>query len=188
MTARMPRQRIPLMSWRLLQVGGRPAFLPLGSNGSSLAHCSLVRSPRPMPGASHESIPLLKQALVRCLLGAADKEFTRDTAESVARARVLYTTALDLLGPAPQPRQACATLLVPLDAEIGAHIDRTDPSWHGVWNRLRQSLEELDEPATLHATIDQVRAVWAAGGPIAQRLAAVTGLVERAHAEAPAPA
>src|ERR671924_32553 len=58
------RQRIPLMSWRLLQVGGRPAFLPLGSNGSSLAHCSLVRSPRPMPGASHESIPLLKQALV----------------------------------------------------------------------------------------------------------------------------
>ena len=141
-----------------------------------------------MPGASHESIPLLKQALVRCLLGAADKEFTRDTAESVARARVLYTTALDLLGPAPQPRQACATLLVPLDAEIGAHIDRTDPSWHGVWNRLRQSLEELDEPATLHATIDQVRAVWAAGGPIAQRLAAVTGLVERAHAEAPAPA
>src|SRR4029453_17007380 len=58
------RQRIPSISWRLLQVGGRPAFLPVGSSGASLAHCSLVRSPRPMPGASHATLPLLKHALV----------------------------------------------------------------------------------------------------------------------------
>src|SRR4029453_18503055 len=51
------RQRIPFMSWRLLHFGGRPAFLPVGSSGSSLAHCSLVRSPRPMPGASHGTPP-----------------------------------------------------------------------------------------------------------------------------------
>src|SRR6266480_7455122 len=57
------RQRIPSISCRLLQVGGRPGFLPLGSNGSSLAHCSLVRSPRPMTGASHETPWLLKHAL-----------------------------------------------------------------------------------------------------------------------------
>src|SRR5512132_2379398 len=53
------------MSWRLLQVGGRPGFLPLGSSGASLAHCSLVRSPRPIPRASHQTLPLLKQTLVR---------------------------------------------------------------------------------------------------------------------------
>lgn len=36
-------------------------------------------------------------SLVRCLLDYADSEFTRDTSESVARARVLYTTALYIL-------------------------------------------------------------------------------------------
>jgi hypothetical protein len=59
------RQRIPSISCRLLQVGGRPGFLPLGSNGSSLAHCSLVRSPRPMTGASHGTPWLLKHALAK---------------------------------------------------------------------------------------------------------------------------
>ena len=37
-------------------------------------------------------------SLVRCFEQFADAEFTRDTDESVARARALYQTALDLLG------------------------------------------------------------------------------------------
>ena len=36
-------------------------------------------------------------SLVRCLLDFADSEFTQETAESLARARTLYLTALDLL-------------------------------------------------------------------------------------------
>src|SRR5262249_2187957 len=36
-------------------------------------------------------------ALARCLMEFADSEFTRDTAESVPRARMLYMTALELL-------------------------------------------------------------------------------------------
>src|SRR5512133_2476475 len=60
------RQRIPSISCRLLQVGGRPDFLPVGSSGSSLAHCSLVRSPRPIRGASHGTPPLLKHPLGGC--------------------------------------------------------------------------------------------------------------------------
>jgi hypothetical protein len=40
-------------------------LMPLGSSGSSLAHCWLVRSPRPMPEACHESPRLLKQTLGR---------------------------------------------------------------------------------------------------------------------------
>lgn len=43
------RYRIPLISVRLECFGGRPGFVPSGSNGSSFAHCSLVRSPRPTP-------------------------------------------------------------------------------------------------------------------------------------------
>lgn len=60
------RHRIPLMSWRFVHNGGRPAFLPLGGNGASTAHCSLLTSPRPTPAASHRSPPqLMKHALVR---------------------------------------------------------------------------------------------------------------------------
>ncbi len=36
-------------------------------------------------------------SIVRCLLDSADAEFTRDTAESVPRARTLYITALEIL-------------------------------------------------------------------------------------------
>lgn len=36
-------------------------------------------------------------AIVRCLLDYADAEFTRETPESVAKARILYSTALELL-------------------------------------------------------------------------------------------
>ncbi len=45
--------------------------------------------------------------LVRCFLQAADAEFTRDTAESLATARTYYAAALELLdSPELQPRQA----------------------------------------------------------------------------------
>jgi hypothetical protein len=36
-------------------------------------------------------------SIVRCLLAYADAEFTRDTTESLPRARTLYRTALELL-------------------------------------------------------------------------------------------
>src|SRR5262249_48454992 len=48
-------------------------------------------------------------SLVRCCAAFADAEFTRDTDESVARARALYQTALDLLGLAYPAAGAPAT-------------------------------------------------------------------------------
>lgn len=39
---------MPSINCRRAQTGGRPALAPLGNNGSSTAHCSSVRSPRPM--------------------------------------------------------------------------------------------------------------------------------------------
>jgi hypothetical protein len=44
------RHRIPSINCRLLHLGGRPGFLPLGSNGSSTAHCASVRSARAVTG------------------------------------------------------------------------------------------------------------------------------------------
>lgn len=40
------RNRMPSISCRLAQVGGRPGFLPFGNSGSNTAHCASVRSPR----------------------------------------------------------------------------------------------------------------------------------------------
>ncbi|GGW93753.1 hypothetical protein GCM10010321_04170 [Streptomyces chartreusis] len=41
-------KRMPSINCRRDQTGGRPALIPFGSNGSNTAHCSSVRSPRPM--------------------------------------------------------------------------------------------------------------------------------------------
>ena len=50
------RNRIPLISCRFGCLGGRPDFFPLGNNGSSFAHCSFVRSPRPTRRSSQTEI------------------------------------------------------------------------------------------------------------------------------------
>src|SRR5262249_14725784 len=44
------------------------------------------------------------QAIVECFIDAADADFTRDTSESLARARMLYLTASQLLD-APEIKQ-----------------------------------------------------------------------------------
>jgi GNAT superfamily N-acetyltransferase len=49
-----PRHRIPSISCRLFHFGGRPGFLPAGSNGCSTAHCSSVRSARAATDMVHE--------------------------------------------------------------------------------------------------------------------------------------
>jgi hypothetical protein len=61
-------------------------------------------------------------AIVRCLLDYADAEFSTDTGESLARARTLYQTALDLLD-VPELRQnleGCDALSAELRVMLGA--------------------------------------------------------------------
>lgn len=59
--------------------------------------------------------------IIRCLLDYADEEFTRDTPESVPRARTLYLTALDLLGSRElkQNPNKCAELIGSVKIEVG---------------------------------------------------------------------
>ena len=52
-------------------------------------------------------------ALVRCFLDFADAEFTRDSSESIPRARGLYSTALELLALPEIQHPAAATLPIP---------------------------------------------------------------------------
>lgn len=79
-------------------------------------------------------------ALVRCFLDYADQEFTRDTAESVPRASMLYQTAMELLeteffdGTDP----ACGEMLAELDVLVD------DPAWRPVWNRMKARMEAVN--------------------------------------------
>lgn len=61
------------------------------------------------------------QSLVRCFLGYADAEFTRDNAETVPRARTLYETALELLDldVLKQKLDNCAEKIAEIEITIG---------------------------------------------------------------------
>src|SRR5438270_8415752 len=63
------RQRIPLMSCRLVHVGGSPGFFPTGSSGCSTAHCASVRSARPVSVRLDTRSPVFSIFLVvdRCI-------------------------------------------------------------------------------------------------------------------------
>jgi hypothetical protein len=63
-------------------------------------------------------------AIIRCLNDFADAEFTQDTGESLVRARVLYTTALEL-GNVPGMRQdldSCDALIAELKIQPGEMV------------------------------------------------------------------
>jgi hypothetical protein len=69
-------------------------------------------------------------SLVRCLRDFADSEFTQDTGESLARARTLYLTALDLLN-LPELQQKlgkCDDLIARLKIEPGKDIPPEVPA------------------------------------------------------------
>jgi hypothetical protein len=99
-------------------------------------------------GGTYTRFTLL--TLVQCFLAYADAEFTRDTAEATAWARVLYTTALELLE-LPELRQKpdrCGDSLEELwdglAGELREHV--RDPRWD-LWapglNGLRNGLARL---------------------------------------------
>ncbi|WP_345510134.1 neuraminidase-like domain-containing protein [Phytohabitans houttuyneae] len=69
------------------------------------------------------------QLLIRCLLDYADAEFTRDTPESVERARVLYRSAVDLLDE-PVLRQRlgrCDDVIVRIPATVQPTLAAAPP-------------------------------------------------------------
>ena len=84
-------------------------------------------------------------SLVRCLLDFADSEFTQETGESLAKARTLYLTALDLLN-LPELQQklgVCDDLIAELKIEPGKDIPPEVPAAVG------EIIEELTKAATL---------------------------------------
>ena len=78
-------------------------------------------------------------SLIRCFLDYGDDEFTRDTAESVPRARTLYHSALELLNlPVLNQRLfPCEDVIGDLDIQIGEAIRTNAPQWLPAWQRVK---------------------------------------------------
>jgi len=92
-------------------------------------------------------------SVARCLLDFADAEFTRDTAESVPRARTLYLTALDLLDQ-PELTQRlglCEDLIGTLNIQVD------DPYVLTAWAEIKKVLAEVDVYSSLVTIVDKVK-------------------------------
>ena len=78
------------------------------------------------------------------LLGYADQEYTRDTAESVPRAIQLYEKAIDLIEEElyPNRKQSCAELIDACGQDIPAE-------WYPEWLRFRAMLLQLNNRTIL---------------------------------------
>ena len=120
-------------------------------------------------------------SLVRCLLEFADAEFTRDTPESVPRARLLYLTALELLD-TPELKQTlglCADIIGTLETQIG------DAAWMPVWAALATQLVVIDDAKKLTELVEQIKAVQGNGGNPEVQFATANALFTNARAALP---
>jgi hypothetical protein len=130
-------------------------------------HTVAVRRPNP-----YTRFTLL--SLARCCAEYGDAEFTRDTGDSLARARGLYMTARDLLSSADlQPVNTPGTLEPALpDPTLAALRTRLDVQL----GKLSQgrNIAGLPRVVTLPATAPPTLAVSPSGAPIAPSPAAAT--------------
>ncbi|MDX2032571.1 MAG: neuraminidase-like domain-containing protein [Blastocatellia bacterium] len=122
---------------------------------------------------SHTFFTLL--SLVRCLLDYADAEFTRDTVESNARARVLYETALDILNEGrliPGP-SLCQTSFVFLVATL-------NPDWIDAYNGALSGLAKITDAQRLAEVNQEIQTIIIDRGMSeAQRFESVRATVRR---------
>ncbi|WP_201574713.1 hypothetical protein [Psychrobacter sp. H8-1] len=92
------------------------------------------------------------QSIIRCLLDYADAEFTFDTSESIAKARSLYQSALDLIqSELPiQPENKCLAL-------IESHkYTAEDITLQPYYDYLKLKLAEINHTDLLKTTLEQV--------------------------------
>lgn len=117
-------------------------------------------------------------SLVRCFLEYADAEFTRDTAESVARARTLYLTALELLDDdaLKQRYGSCEELIGLLDIEVG------DPKWRPAFDYIKAELAKISETPKIESAIDELRVVLTVDEPWKARFSKALTIVDKAKA------
>jgi hypothetical protein len=115
-------------------------------------------------------------SLIRCLLDYADAEFTRDTGEALARARLLYLEALTLLdlGFLKQRLTGCDELIGRLT--LGGR-DTPPP---GAVIALLKKLRKIQDADVLQEVIEALGPVLASNRPWPERLAAANAIIDAA--------
>ena len=119
------------------------------------------------------------QSIIRCLLDYADAEFTFDTGESVAKAKLLYQTALDLIqSELPvQPENKCLALIESLKYTV------EDITLQPYYDHLKLKLGELTSTDTLKSTMVEVLNKLNANLPEEIRLANALEVIQTALGE-----
>jgi hypothetical protein len=123
------------------------------------------------------------QCLVQCLLEFGDSEFSRDTSESVARAHVLYTTALGLLESDdlnPEP-SACDDVIEALGDETRDDVTSGPPHVQDVYGGILDSLSDVRASiADFSAMATDVRLALKSDAPLISRLTQASRIVQKA--------
>ena len=98
--------------------------------------------------------------VIRCLLDYADAEFAADTPESIARARGLYQTALDLLQGEELrvEKRPCEQLKHQLRLP-----EEASPGIKAAYDRLGRELDPVDEVAIVEVLVPELQSYMAEG-------------------------
>lgn len=125
--------------------------------------------------------------IIRCLIDYANAKFSRDTVESVPRARTLYMTALKLLEE-PELRlqgDLCEQLLEELEAAVGNTVTT---EYTGTFNLLQKGLKKLGNRQRVEEVSNAVKVTMSGPQPVQVRLRESKTILEHALAEMPVPA
>jgi len=122
-------------------------------------------------------------SLIQCFLDYPDSEFTRDTAESVGLARLLYLTALDLFdfNQLKQAVNKCPNMIGTV--ELGV-----PDQFVAVANDINQNAVVINNIALFQDTAAKVQAVLRGNGDWSVRLEQAREMVAAAKAASPPPA
>lgn len=121
-------------------------------------------------------------SLIRCFLDFADTEFTRDTAESLPRAKTLYQTALELLD-LPELRQnldACREVIISIDFDLDVILGDV---WGETVSHMKAQMSKLSDSKKLQAVAANVQATLRSSRPIAERIATAQTLIQQSLVE-----
>jgi hypothetical protein len=122
------------------------------------------------------------QSIAQCLLDYANQEFTKDTAETVPKARLLYEEAIELM---------LEENLLSKDTDCGTSIESVTydpidnpewPEWKPVWLGIKTDLGKIKDKNTLTNTISLINAQLNLNIPLSQKMSVCRDIVDDALA------
>ena len=111
-------------------------------------------------------------SIVQCMLAFADSEYTKDTAESVPKARLLYEEAMELLNEEQlvPAEENCTTSIADLSFTPTGDDLADWPEWEPVWNRIVADLYKIQDKDVLANTLVLIQTELAGGDSLADKM------------------